>query len=637
MALRLLSAPYLPKLSSPASSGRVHCSVSTQVSHTQRGRRSANYQPIVWTHNYLNLSLVRLDLNLSLVRVFRLLHPDSETLCASLDFPNNDYLQSLLADESRQSHLVVELQREKAQRLEEEVRGALNDETAELMTIFSPVDDIQRLGLGNHFEEDISRALRRCLSKDGVGKSQQKSLHGTALSFQILRQHGFEVSQDVYKIFMDESGSFMRNLGDDYQGMLSLYEAFHLAFEEEDILHEAKSFAIEHLKILNRDIDKDLQDRVKHELELPLHHRMPLLEARWSIEAYSRCGYTNHRILKLAVMNFNTLQSIFQRDLQEMSRWWNNVSLARNLNFVRDRLMECFIWAVGVADEPPLTNCRKQLTKMTSLITIIDDVYDVYGTLDELELFTDAVRRWDINAVDDLPGYMKLCFLALYNSVNEIAYDTFKETGKIVIPYLAKVWYDLCKSFLQEAKWSHNKTNPGVEEYLNNGWISSSGHVILTHAYFLSGPSMRREELESLEHYHDLLRLPSMILRLTNDLATSPAELERGETTNLIMCYMQEMEVSESEARDYVIKLIDTSQKKMNKYQVDGSTFDQSFVRMAYNLARTTHFMYQYGDAHGAPDNRSTNRMHSLIIQPISLEPCVTGRSIPRSLAPVRP
>lgn len=86
-------------------------------------------------------------------------------------------------------------------------------------------------------------------------------------------------------------------------------------------------------------------------------------------------------------------------------------------------------------------------------------------------------------------------------------------------------WYDLCKAFLQEAKWSYNKIIPGVEEYLNNGWVSSSGQVMLTHAYFLSNPSTRKEELESLEHYHDLLRLPSLIFRLTNDLATSSVRI----------------------------------------------------------------------------------------------------------------
>lgn len=32
-------------------------------------------------------------------------------------------------------------------------------------------------------------------------------------------------------------------------------------------------------------------------------------------------------------------------------------------------------------------------TKLVSLITVIDDVYDVFGTLDELELFTNVVDR----------------------------------------------------------------------------------------------------------------------------------------------------------------------------------------------------------------------------------------------------
>lgn len=33
------------------------------------------------------------------------------------------------------------------------------------------------------------------------------------------------------------------------------------------------------------------------------------------------------------------------------------------------------------------------LTKAIAIITVIDDMYDVYGTLAELELFTDAVER----------------------------------------------------------------------------------------------------------------------------------------------------------------------------------------------------------------------------------------------------
>ncbi|KAF7805839.1 tricyclene synthase TPS4, chloroplastic-like [Senna tora] len=69
------------------------------------------------------------------------------------------------------------------------------------------------------------------------------------------------------------------------------------------------------------------------------------------------------------------------------------MGLAAKLSFSRDRLMECFFWTVGMVFEPQFSELRKSLTKVTCFITIIDDVYDVYGTLDELHLFTAAVQR----------------------------------------------------------------------------------------------------------------------------------------------------------------------------------------------------------------------------------------------------
>ncbi|KAF5819458.1 putative lyase [Helianthus annuus] len=72
------------------------------------------------------------------------------------------------------------------------------------------------------------------------------------------------------------------------------------------------------------------------------------------------------------------------------------------------------------------------------MITTIDDVFDVYGTLEELEQFTNIVNSWDLNAVKELPDYMKTCFFALYNAVNEMTYNILTRDGVFVLPYLKK-------------------------------------------------------------------------------------------------------------------------------------------------------------------------------------------------------
>ncbi|CAN1185788.1 Trans-ocimene synthase, chloroplastic [Linum perenne] len=53
------------------------------------------------------------------------------------------------------------------------------------------------------------------------------------------------------------------------------------------------------------------------------------------------------------------------------------------------------------------------MSKLTSLINVIDDIYDIYGSLDELHLFTSAIQRWDASGLDLLPNYMQICFITL--------------------------------------------------------------------------------------------------------------------------------------------------------------------------------------------------------------------------------
>nr|KYP50335.1 hypothetical protein KK1_027914 [Cajanus cajan] len=553
----------------------LRCNATTNVAVSER--KSAKYQPNLW---------------------------------------NYDFLQSLKHDYDTRYE-------ERARKLEEEVRRMIKDENRNIWVKLELIDEVKRLGIGYHFDKEIGEALHRWVSSQRFSGAitDHRSLHEIALSFRLLREYGYDVTADTFEKFKDQNGNFKASLGRDVKGMLSLYEASYLGYEGEQILDEARAFSSFHLRgaLDEGRISSMVLEEVNHALELPLHRTIQRLEARWYIESYAKRKDANQVLLQAAKLDFNIVQSRLQNDLQEMSRWWKGMGLASKLSFSRDRLMECFFWTVGMAFQPQFSDLRKGITKVTSLITTIDDVYDVYGTLDELQLFTSAVESWDVKAVQVLPDYMKICFLALYNTVNEFAYDVLKEQGQDILPYLTKAWSDMLKAFLQEAKWCRDKHVPKFEEYLNNAWVSVSGVVILTHAYFLLNHSITKEALESLDNYHSLLQTPSTIFRLCNDLGTSKAELERGEAASSIVCYMRESGASEEGAYKNIHNLLNETWKKMNKDGIKHSPFPKPFVETAMNLARISQCTYQYGDAHGAPDNTAKNRVRSLIIEPIAL------------------
>ncbi|KAK6145713.1 hypothetical protein DH2020_022533 [Rehmannia glutinosa] len=196
------------------------------------------------------------------------------------------------------------------------------------------------------------------------------------------------------------------------------------------------------------------------------------------------------------------------------------------------------------------------------------------------------ITRWDIEGIDKLPNYMQHCYLALNSFIDEMAYHVLKEQGFLIVPHLRKTWADYCRACLQEAKWISIGYTPKLEEYMNTAWITVSGPVMLTHAFFLVTNPIEKEAVQSLYKYHDIVRYSSTIIRLANDLSTSVEEMKKGDVPKAIECYINETGASREEAREHVTFLIYDTWKKLNEERVANSLLQPEFVRCAFSQAR---------------------------------------------------
>ncbi|KAF1859573.1 hypothetical protein Lal_00010157 [Lupinus albus] len=453
------------------------------------------------------------------------------------------------------------------------------------------IDNIQQLGIGHHFEEEIKVLLERVLDC-----YTDHDLFATSLHFRLLRHNGFTTSSDIFKKFCDKSGNFKESLSKDIWGMLSLYEASYLGAEGEELLHKAMDFSKAHLHNAIPHLGSQVSMHVARSLILPRHLKMAKLEAKNYIDEYSHASNQIPALLELAKLDYNMAQSLHQRELGEICRWWKELGLVGRLGFGRDRPAECFLWTLGIFPEPSYSNCRIELTKTICILLVMDDIFDTYGSLDELVLFTEAIRRWDLDAMEQLPEYMKICYMALYNTTNEIAYRIQKEHGLTVVAHLKRTWIDIFEAFLEEAKWFNKGYMPTFREYLNNGVISAGSYMAMVHATFLIGDSISKEIISMMKPYPRLFSCSGKILRLWDDLGTSTEEQERGDNSCSIQCHMRENKISdENESRKHIRELIGKLWQELNGVAMNTNQ-PWSIVKASLNMARTAQVIYQHGD-----------------------------------------
>ncbi|CDP19906.1 unnamed protein product [Coffea canephora] len=419
---------------------------------------------------------------------------------------------------------------------------------------------------------------------------------------------------DMFLGFVNEAGKFKASIASNVEALVELFEASNLGSEGENILNEANLYSIRSLE------PYFAASSCNQALSLPLHWTAEWYNIKKRILAYEQEDKINPKLVELAKLNFNIVQAAHQKDLKEISRWWMELGITEKLSFSRDRMVESFLYAGGVAFEPEHGSLRKWLSKVIKLVLIIDDVYDIYGSLEDLECFTNAVDRWMPEEVKNLPECMKTCFWTLYNTTDAIAIEIQKEKGwSSASPHLQKAWADFCKSLLLEAKWDNQGYTPSLDEYLDNASVSSSGPLLSLHVIFGVEDQTAKDVKEIFEENKDIIDYTSLIIRLCNDQGTSTAELERGDAPSSILCYMRQENVSEEVAREHIRSIIWRTWKKINSRCIKTSTFLQKSAKYIVNEARVAHFIYQHGDGFGVQDRENRKRVLSNLIEPLAL------------------
>ncbi|KAL5546120.1 hypothetical protein UlMin_005807 [Ulmus minor] len=513
----------------------------------------------------------------------------------------------------------VEAQQQHEQ-LKEDVKNMLLASAATPLESLKLIDTIQRLGVSYHFESEITEILGKLknIAHESVDGFPIDDLHTVSLWFRLLRQEGFNISSDIFKRFTNKEGKFHDSITSDVQGMLSLYEASHLMVHGEPILEEALAFTRTYLQSsLNESSTPFISEQVMHALKQPIRKGLRRVEARFFNSIYHQDPSHNDVLLHFGKLDFNYVQKLHQKELRDISKWWKDLDFVSKLPFTRDRVVEGFFWIVGVYFEPKYALSRKILTKVIAITSIIDDTFDNYATVDELKPFTDAIERWDISCIDQIPEYMRLCYKELLVIYDEIEAEMAKDGKEYQVPYAKEEMKRLARAYFIESKWFQTNYVPSFEEYVELGLKTCGYSMLTTTAYLGMGDIATKEAFDWASNYPKIIKSAALICRYMDDIVESFEE-NKAHPISAVECYMRQNGVSLEEARDELKKCVDEAWKGLNEEFLEPRAVSIPLLTRTLNLARVMDVIYKDGDGYTHAGGAVKTYINVLFINPLT-------------------
>ncbi|CAL5060675.1 unnamed protein product [Urochloa decumbens] len=468
--------------------------------------------------------------------------------------------------------------------------------------VMAAVDNLKRLCIDHYFEEEIQSAMGSAC----MDLVHSDDLFDATLAFRLMREAGHGVSaDDVLRRFTDDTGEFKLALSKEIVGLLSLHDMSHLDMGEEASLYKAKEFSSKHLASAIspspiRYLDPGLARYVRQSLDHPYHLSLKQYKARYHLSYLQSMAIrkSTTAMEELAIAEFHLNKLLHQKELEEVKRWWMGLGLAKEIPVARDQLLKWYMWSMTILQGSSLfSRYRVELTKIISLIYVVDDLFDLVGTQEELSLFTEAIKIWNAEASDSLPSCMRSCYKALYTITNEIADMAEKENGMNPVNHLRKAWAELFDGFMVESRWLAAGQVPAAEEYLRNGVVTSGMPLALAHVLFLLGHdhAAYTEATKLSDHIPPAISCPGKILRLWDDMGSAKDEAQEGLDGSYRDFYLMENpSCTPGDAEAQMRGLIAREWEELNRECFCRRTFSFSFTQACLNAARMVSVMYSY-------------------------------------------
>ncbi|CAH8391861.1 unnamed protein product [Eruca vesicaria subsp. sativa] len=476
------------------------------------------------------------------------------------------------------------------------------------------------LGIAHYFESDIEEILHQAFLKLDDLISEEDDLETIAIMFEVFRLYGHKMSCDVFDRFKGEDGKFNESLAHDVRGMLQLYEAAHLGLPSEDTLDEALTFTQHHLgSLTGQETNQNLFKQIQRALYRARYHSIEIVVARQYISFYEHEEGHDKTLLKFAKLNFNFCQMHYIKELKIITKWWKELGMAPKLSYIRDRNVEFFFAILGMFFEPRYSLGRIHATKLSMVVTVVDDTCDAYATLPEVISLHDAFHRWDLRAMEEIPIYMRIIYQSVLETVEDIDQEmkargkfgslqpTIDETKSLMIWYLAI------------AKWARTGHVPSFEDYMKIGSSSPGLDDLAAYGYISMEDCDQKQLYDWFNSKPKIFEALNTVFRLKNDIVTFEQEVSRGEVANGVNCYMKQHGVTKEEAVEVLKKMERENYKIMLEEFVSSKAVPRQILVRPVNIARTIDSFYKEGDAFGHPDQNLKDLIVSLFLHPIPL------------------